>query len=172
MFETSMAELMGEIPWGAVWTITGAAIATLMAGIGSAMGVSMVGQAGAGVIAEDPEKFSKVLIMEALPGTQGIYGLLIGFLIVLWSGLLGGDMTKFMDISTAEGLLVLLGSLPIALVGLYSAIYQGKAAVAGVALIARRPEQSGRAITMCVLVETYAVLALLVSFLIINSVLN
>ncbi len=151
------------IEWGLVLAFLGAALASIMAGIGSSIGVSLAGQAGAGVLSEDPEKFSRVLIMEALPGTQGIYGLLIGFIILIKLNVFGG----LADITTVQGLVLLAGSLPIAIVGLASGILQGKAAVAGIHLIGRRGEESGKAITLCVVVETYAVLALLMSFLII-----
>ena len=151
------------ISWGLVFAFIGAALASSLAGIGSAVGVSLAGQAGAGVLSEDPEKFSRVLIMEALPGTQGIYGLLIAFIILIKINVFGG----MADITTAQGLFLLAGSLPIAIVGMASAIFQGKAAVAGIHLIGRRGEESGKAITLCVVVETYAVLALLVSFLVI-----
>ena len=78
---------------GNVFALIGAAIAAL-AGIGSAMGVGIAGQAAAGVLAEDPKKFGKTLILQALPGTQGIYGLLMAFLIFIRIGLLGGSMME------------------------------------------------------------------------------
>jgi V/A-type H+-transporting ATPase subunit K len=161
-----------KIPWGPVYALTGAVLAALLAGIGSAIGVSMAGQAGAGVLSEDPDKFSRVLVLQALPGTQGIYGLLIAFLVVLWSGLLTGDMETLLAITPEQGLFVLAGCMPVAIVGLISAVYQGKAAVAGIGLVGRRGEESGKAITMTVLVETYAVLALLISFLTVFGVLG
>ena len=96
----------------------GAVLATLIAGIGSALGVGRAGQAGAAVIAEDPDKFGSVLVLQLLPGTQGIYGLLIGFVIASKAGLLGGGA----DISTAAGLQLFFAALPIAFGGLLSAI--------------------------------------------------
>lgn len=56
---------------GIVFALVGAAFAAIFAGMGSAKGVGLVGQAGAGVITEDPSKFGKVLILQILPGTQG-----------------------------------------------------------------------------------------------------
>ncbi len=151
---------------GLTLAFIGIALAVVLPGIGSALGVSMAGQAGAGVLSEDPDKFSKVLIMEALPGTQGIYGLLIGFIMMLKLGIFGGSGLATLD--TTGGIFMLCGALPIAVVGLISAIYQGKAAVAGIGLIARRGEESGKSITLAVVVETYAVLALLMSFLLVQ----
>lgn len=146
---------------GTVLAIIGAAIAATLAGIGSAIGVGMAGQAAAGVTSEDPDKFSKVLVLQLLPGTQGIYGLLIAFLVFVKVGLFDG----MYGLTTQSGWILLGSCLPIALVGLLSAIYQSKVAIAGMGTVAKRPEESGKAIIMTVMVETYAVLALLVSFL-------
>ena len=68
---------MGNL--GVVLALLGAVLAALVAGIGSSVGVGMSGEAAAGAVTEDPSLFSKVLILQLLPGTQGIYGLLIGF---------------------------------------------------------------------------------------------
>ena len=64
---------------GLFYALLGAALAVLMAGAGSAIGVGTAGQAAAGVMTEDPSKFAKVLVIQLLPGTQGLYGLLIVF---------------------------------------------------------------------------------------------
>lgn len=147
---------------GQVFALLGAAIAITLAGIGSAKGVGNVGQAGAGVVTEDPSRFGQILVLQALPGTQGIYGLLVGFIVMLNLGVLTGNLN---NISATNGLLVLIGCLPIAFVGLLSALYQAKTAMAGVGLVAKRPEEAGKAIVFAVMVETYAVLAFLGSFL-------
>ncbi len=146
---------------GLVLALLGAALASLLAGIGSAYGVGIAGQAAAGVVSEDPAKFSKVLIMQLLPGTQGIYGLLIAFITLSQIGLLGGSA----DISLAKGTLYLVACLPMAVVGYLSAVSQGKAAVSGIMLVAKKPEQMSKAMIFAAMVETYAILALLVSIL-------
>lgn len=146
---------------GIVFALLGAALASLMAGIGSAIGVGKAGQAAAGVVTEDPSKFSKVLIMELLPGTQGIYGLLIAFITLSQIGILGAPV----EISAMKGLLYLAACLPIAFVGLLSAISQGKAAAAGIMMVAKKPDQMSKGMIFAAMVETYAILALLVSFL-------
>jgi len=150
---------------GQVYAILGAALAVIMAGIGSAIGVGSVGQAAAGVVSEDPDKFGQTLLLQALPGTQGIYGLLIAFIVMSKIGILGGVAPD-----KAQGLMYLGACMPVAIVGLLSAIHQGKAAAAGIGLIAKRPEELGKAITYAVMVETYAVLALLASFLMVNGI--
>ena len=147
---------------GTFLAILGAALAALFAGCGSAIGVSIAGQAAAGVISEDPDKFSKVLILELLPATQGIYGFIIAFITFLKIGLIGSGS---LALSTAAGLSVLAGCLPMAIVGMISAIYQGKCAASSIAMVAKRGEVSGKGIILTVMVETYAILALLVSFL-------
>ena len=150
---------MGNL--GIVFALTGAALAALLAGIGSAIGVGIAGEAAAGVITEDPNKFSKVLVLQLLPGTQGIYGLLIGFITLTQIGIMGGDP----NVSVAKGLLYLAACLPMAFVGLWSAMKQGKASLASIGLVAKRPEQFGKAMIFPAMVETYAILALLISIL-------
>ncbi|MGN0162793.1 MAG: V-type ATP synthase subunit K [Candidatus Ornithomonoglobus sp.] len=153
---------------GIVFALVGAALASLMGGIGSAIGVGKAGQAAAGVVTEDPSKFSKVLIMQLLPGTQGIYGLLVAFITLSQIGILGAPV----EISTAKGLLYLAACLPIAFVGLWSAISQGKAAASGIMMIAKKPDQMSKGMIFAAMVETYAILALLVSFLAIFGIPN
>ena len=152
---------------GIVLALLGAALAALMAGIGSAIGVGMAGEAAAGVVTEDPQKFGKVLILQLLPGTQGIYGLLIACITLSQIGLLGGGGV---DVSLAQGLLYFVACLPMAFVGLWSAQRQAKAAVAGISLVAKKPDQMGKAIIFAAMVETYAILALLISILSIVSI--
>lgn len=148
---------------GMILGYSGVAVASIVAGIGSAIGVSMAGQAGTGVLAEDPDKFGKVLLMELLPGTQGIYGLVVALMILMKLGVFGAVD----PITTTQGLILLAGAIPTGIVGLVSAILQGRVAVAGIHLIGRRGDQSGRALTMCAMVETYAVFAVLISLLIV-----
>ena len=143
--------------------LLGAAVATLLSGMGSAMGIGIAGQTAAGVISEDPDKFGLTLVLTALPGTQGIYGLVMGFLILMETGVLAGAP---IPLSTAQGLGLLFAALPIGFVGLWSAIYQGKAVAAGIQLIAKRPGEFAKAIIYGAMVETYAVFALLMSMMI------
>lgn len=145
--------------------ICGAALAAL-AGIGSAIGVGIVGQAAAGVVAEDPKKFGSTLMLQALPGTQGIYGLLIAFIIMNKIGLISGNMV---DLTTAQGGFLMAAAIPVGIVGIISAIHQGKVAASGIMLISKRPEEIAKAMVYAAMVETYAVLALLASFLMVNG---
>ena len=147
---------------GTVFAILGAALAAILSGLGSARAVGLVGEAGAGVITEDPSKFGKVLILQILPGTQGLYGFLTAFLLLVKIHVLSGE---FQPLSLRMGLALFAACLPIAVVGYFSAISQGRAAAAGIGVVAKRPEQSGKSITMAAMVETYAVLTLLISLL-------
>ena len=146
---------------GIAFALLGAALAALLAGIGSAIGVGMAGEAAAGAITEEPGRFGKVLILQLLPGTQGIYGLLIAFITLTQIGIMGGSS----DISLAKGFLYLAACLPMAFVGLWSAVKQGQAAVASIGLVAKKPDQFGKAMIFPAMVETYAILALLISIL-------
>lgn len=147
---------------GVYIAMIGAALAALFAGCGSAIGVGIAGQAAAGVTSEDPNKFGKVLLLQLLPGTQGIYGLIIAFLVFLKAGVLGESLG---DWTSAQGWGMVAVCAPMAIVGLVSGIYQGKCASAAIAMVAKRPEASGKGLLMTVMVETYALLALLISFL-------
>lgn len=152
---------------GIVYALLGAGVAVFLAGAGSALGVGIAGQAASGVVSEDPSKFAKVLILQLLPGTQGLYGLIIGFVTLSKIGLLGGGVV---DISVQTGLLILAACLPIGIVGLISGRSQGKTAAAAIGIIAKKPDQFGKAMLFPAMVETYAILALLISFLAVSAI--
>ena len=115
--------------------VLGAALAVGLGGIGSAKGVGIAGEAAAGLIAEDPDKFGQTLILQALPGTQGIYGFLVGIMVMLNCGFLGGNAA----LTASQGMYVLAACLPCALTGLISGIHQGRVAAAGINVVAKRP---------------------------------
>ena len=146
---------------GLFWALLGAAISAGFAGVGSAKGVGLAGSAAAGVITQEPKLFSKVLILQLLPGTQGIYGLLVAFITLTQIGVLGGNP----DISLAKGLLYLAACVPMAVGGYFSGISQGKCSASSIGLVAKREDQFGKAMILPAMVETYAILALLVSIL-------
>ena len=152
---------------GQFLTFAAAAISVILAGWGSAKGVGLAGQTSAGVSSENPEVNSKLMVLQILPGTQGIYGFLIAVIILVNTGALGGNMV---EVGLLQGLMYIAAVMPIAVVGLLSAINQGKVAGAGMMMVGQRPDMSGKGITMTVMVETYAVLALLASFLMVNAI--
>ncbi len=149
---------------GLVIAICGAALCVLLSGTGSSLGVSYAARAGAGVLSEKPELFGKLVVLEALPGTQGIYGFLIAVVIMLKLNVFGGVVEP----TVAQGWALLFAALPCGLVGLTSGILQGKAAAASIHMMARQTDSLAKGITLTAVVETYAILALLVSFLLIQ----
>lgn len=139
----------------------GAALAFALGGCGSARGIAIASQQAAGVLSEKPDLFGQLLIMVALPGTQGFYGFITAIMLAMRTGLLGGTMT----IAPSMGIAFLFLGFGTGLALYTSAVYQGQASAAGIALVARRPEEAGRAILFPALVETYAVVALLAAIL-------
>jgi len=148
---------------GHVFALFGAALAAGLAGAGSGIGVGVAGEANAGLVSEDPNKFGQALVLQLLPGTQGIYGLIVGFVILINIGFIG-DLKA---ITTLQGLQYLAASIPVGVAGYITAVAQGKTAAAGIGLLSTRPEEAGKAIVMAIMVETYAVLALLMSMMLI-----
>lgn len=160
--------LLSRVFNGGAIAIIGAAVAVGLAGIGSAVGVGMVGEATAGLLSENPNAFGKAFLLMALPMTQGIYGLVIAFLIVLKGGLFeAGGMDNLLALSVEEGAYYLMSALPIGIVGLISAIKQSRVSVSGINLLSKRPDQVIKAVTSAALVETYAIFALLISVLLV-----
>lgn len=155
---------------GAIIAIIGAALATVMAGIGSILGVQMCGKAAAGVTSEQPELFGKLLVLQILPGTQGLYGFLVTIIVMMNMGLLGGDVTALAAMPKEVGWAYFGACVPIMINGLISAIFQGKVATAGIMMTAKQPDASGKGITMAVLVETYAILSLIISILLVMGI--
>jgi ATP synthase subunit C. len=149
---------------GTALGLLGAALAALLAGIGSAKGTGMTGQAGAGLISEDPSKSGKVMILQVIPGTQGLYGFVIFFLAFMKVSGAAASLT------VEQGMQVINACLPIAVGGLLSAIAQGKVAVASINILAKKPDDWAKGMIMCIVVEFYAILCLLASFLMLNSI--
>ena len=161
---TNFMQFISALFSGQNLALIGIFLAVALAGCGSAIGVGNAAQAGSGLLTEDPDSFGKILIMVALPGTQGIYGLIVAFLVMVKSGIIAGTGAA---LTTSQGAYLLLACLPIAIVGLISAKYQSKAAISGINMLSKQKDQVGKAITTTALVETYAILALLVSLLLI-----
>ncbi len=139
----------------------GIAVAVFLSGIGSAIGIGIVGQAASGLIIEEPEKFGRSLVLQLLPGTQGLYGFVIGLLVL-------GQLDAGMGL--AHGMYLLAACLPIGFVGWQSAIAQGKTAAAGISILAKNEEHSTKGIIYSVMVETYALLAFVISLILVNAV--
>ena len=149
---------------GLILALMGAFLSVGLAGIGSARGIGIAGEAAAGLMTEEPEKFGKTFILVALPGTQGLYGFVITLMILLNTGVLGGSTP---DLST--GFAYFIAALPIALTGWRSAIFQGQVAAAGIQILAKKPNDVMKGVIYAVLVETYALLGFVASlFMVLN----
>ncbi len=154
---------------GLFWGFFGAALCALLAFIGSARGVNIAGEAAAGLVTEDPSAFGKIVIIENLPATQSIYGLLIAFVAC---GKLGLFDEALADITLLQGVLIFVACLPMGVVGLVSAIYQGRTAAATISILAKNPNESSKCILITAMVETFAIFALLISFLLVNFIIK
>lgn len=152
-----------QIQWGLTLAYLGAAIAVILSGYGSARGVAIAGQAAAGVVTEDPSKYGKTIILTALPGSQGIYGFVIGMLILL-------KLQGQSQIPIEAGFGLLAAGIPIGIIGWLSAIWQGRVAASGIGIVAKRPEEASKGLVYAGMVETYAILALVISFFLMNNV--
>lgn len=148
---------------GKALALLGAALAATLACIGSAKGTGMTGEAGAGLVSEDPSKSGKVMILQVIPGTQGLYGFVIFFLAFL-------KISGAAAISAANAFEIFVACLPIGIGGLISAIAQGKVAVASINILAKKPDDWSKGMIMCIVVEFYAILCLLASFLMLNAI--
>ena len=149
--------------WGGMALgLLGGGLAAALAGIGSAIGTGLAGQAGAGLVSQDPSKFGKAMILQVIPGTQGLYGLVVWFFAMLQMGVLDGSAA---GMSLQVGLRYFAACMPMAIGGLVSAIHQGKVAAASVNILAKKPDDWSKGMIFCITVEFYAILALLASFL-------
>ena len=151
-----------ELTTGGAIGMLGAGLAVCLAGAGSARGTGLAGEAGTGLLCVDPSKFGKVMILQVIPGTQGLYGLVIGFLCLMRMGVFNGT---YVDMSLQEGLRYFAACMPIAIGGLVSAIGQGKVAAASVNLLAKNPDHWAKGMILCITVEFYAILSLLASMM-------
>ena len=141
--------------------ILGAGLAAFMAGIGSAKGTGIAGEAGAGLVSEDPSKFGKAMIMQVIPGTQGLYGFVIWFLA----------FNKLVpDMSVLQGWQIFGACLPIGIGGLISGAAQGKVAASSINILAKKPDDWSKGMILCITVEFYAILSLLASFMMLNGI--
>ncbi|MGY5240630.1 V-type ATP synthase subunit K [Clostridium tertium] len=158
--EMSWIQFFMENNGGLIFAAMGVALAVGLSGIGSAKGVGIVGEAATGLVTEEPEKFGKALVLQLLPGTQGLYGFVIGFLVFT-------KMASGMPLD--QGLYLLGACLPIAFAGLWSGIAQGKVAAAGIQILAKNPEHNTKGIILSAMVETYALLGFVISFMLVKK---
>jgi len=157
-----------EMFGGTALAFLGAALAVLMCCIGSAKGTGMVGEAATGVLSETPEHFSKCLILQVLPGTQGLYGLVIWFFTLFVMGAFSGGI-NYSAITVGTGFNIFVSCLPMAFGGMLSAFAQARVAAASINIVAKKPDDWSKGIILCVIVEFYAILSLLASILLLMN---
>ena len=160
--------MVKEIFSGNTLALLGGVLSAIIAGLGSAKAVRMVGSTAAGIMNEKPELFGKMVILQALPGTQGIYGLLVWFFVMNFAGFFNGTA----NLSIYQGLLYFLACITMAVVGYLSATHQAKVACDGAVMVSKNPGEQSKAIILAAMVETYAIFALLVSVLSIIMISN
>lgn len=158
----------GSITWGVAFVMLAAALPAILGFIGSALGMAAAGKAAAGVVAEKPDLFGKLLLMQALPGSQGIYGLVISFLVLQFSGVLGAS--ELPNVSNMSGVLYLLASLPLAISAIASAILQGKVAANGILSIAKDGTLVGKVLLFAAMIETWAIFGFLITVILLLSI--
>ncbi len=165
---TTALETASSINWGLTLSSLGALIAVVLGGLGSSLGIRTAGQKAAGVLAEKPNLFGSLIVLTALPGSQGIYGLLIAIMILSNTGVMGGELV---EMTTQNGLNFLLAGTTIGLLGLASAALQSKVVASAMGALARDESVAGGAIILSVLIETYAIFGLLIAIFITLSAL-
>ena len=130
---------------GLALALLGAGLAAVLSGIGSAKGTGLAGEAGTGLLCEDPSKFGKVMILQVIPGTQGLYGLVVWFFAIFRMGLLSGTLPQL-------------------------TIAQGRVAAGSINILAKKPDDWSKGLILCGIVEFYAILSLLASMLMIINI--
>lgn len=160
------AAMVGPVQWGLFIAFLGAGLATFLSCLGSILGVSMVGQAGAGLLTEKPELAGKVITLAVLPGSQGLYGMVISLLFIFnYGDVVSGEVA----INVSQGWVLFAAFLPVTITCLTSSPFQAKVCSAGMNMLAKDDKLAGRVITMAALVETYALLGFLISFFMLSN---
>ena len=156
-----------EIYGGMTIGLLGAALAALCSGLASAKACGFVGEAGSALLQEDPSKFAQVMVLQIIPGTQGVYGLVVWFFASFQMGVMDGSAVAM---TITDGLRFFTACSPMFITNAISAIYQGRTAVTCLNLLAKQPNDWAKGIILCITVEFYAILSLLASFLMVLNV--
>ena len=167
---TQMVQLQQSLTFlgsigGLALALLGAGLAVGLSCVGSAKGTGIAGEAGSGLLSEDPSKSGKVMVLQLLPGTQGLYGMVVFFFAIARMGLMGGDFTALLNMTTQQGMAYFVACMPMALGGLLSAIAQGRVAAGSINILAKKPDDWSKGLLLCGIVEFYAILSLLASML-------
>ena len=151
-------EAITQNPAGYAIAMLGIALCVILCGIGSAIGLYKTGSAAAGILGEDPKKFGKVLVLVLLPATQGIYGFIVA---IIASGGLSSAPIEFLS----DGWTVFAKVMPMAISGLVSGFFQGKAAANCIYAVGKQESLGGKLIIYPAMIEFYAILGMLISIM-------
>lgn len=154
---------------GLALALLGSGLAVGLSCVGSAKGTGIAGEAGTGLLCEDPSKSGKVMVLQLLPGTQGLYGMVVWFFALIRMNFMGNAAAVAGSMTVQQGLAFFAACMPMAIGGLLSAIAQGRVAASSVNIVAKRPEESTKGIILCGIVEFYAILSLLASILLVMN---
>lgn len=155
---------------GLALALLGAGLAVGLSCVGSAKGTGIAGEAGTGLLCEDPSKSGKVMVLQLLPGTQGLYGMAVFFVALIRMGFMGNAAAVGESMTVQLGMQFFCACMPMALGGLLSAIAQGRVAAGSINILAKKPDDWSKGMVLCITVEFYAILSLLASMLMIINI--
>lgn len=139
--------------------------------MGSAKGTGIAGEAGTGLLSEDPSKSGKVMVLQLLPGTQGLYGMAVFFVALIRMGFMGNALAVSEAMSVQLGLQFFSACMPMAIGGLLSAIAQGRVAAGSINILAKKPDDWSKGLILCGIVEFYAILSLVATIMLATNIL-
>ncbi len=139
----------------------GVALMVGLAGVASAIGTSICGQASVGAMKKNGDAFGSYMVLTALPGSQGLYGFVAFFMA---SELINAEMTIL------QGAAVLGIGILVGLVNLAASIYQGKVCANGIVAIGNGHDVMGKTLILAAFPELYAILTVAATFMIIEAV--
>ena len=150
---------------GLALALLGSGLAVGLSCVGSAKGTGIAGEAGTGLLSEDPSKSGKVMVLQLLPGTQGLYGMVVWFFALIRMNFMGNAAAVAGSMTVQQGLAFFAACMPMAIGGLLSAIAQGRVAAGSINILAKKPDDWSKGLILCGIVEFYAILSLLASML-------
>ena len=154
---------------GLALALLGAGLAVGLSCVGSAKGTGIAGEAGTGLLCEDPSKSGKVMVLQLLPGTQGLYGMVVWFFALIRMNFMGNAAAVAGSMTVQQGLAFFAACMPMAIGGLLSAIAQGRVAAGSINILAKKPDDWSKGLILCGIVEFYAILSLLCSMIMLFS---
>ena len=154
---------------GLAMALLGASLAVGLSCVGSAKGTGIAGEAGTGLLCEDPSKSGKVMVLQLLPGTQGLYGMVVWFFALIRMNFMGNAAAVAGTMTVQQGLAFFAACMPMAIGGLLSAIAQGRVAAGSINILAKKPDDWSKGLILCGIVEFYAILSLLCSMIMLFS---